>query len=550
MEDWNQAEIEDIVFGNIGENNDQIFSDRGGKQVEESLAPGNFIVAQQSNKTNIGNSAGSKVSKNKDAIWRKQGTNICSSLENESSNVAKGDCQGNTVSQSKMCSSSNPATRNAEEEMGICQLPFENNSSVDSKVTFLANENDLYYGWSDISSFDDVDKMFRNCDPTFGQWSNTDGPSWISSSEDMYGPEDKFTSTFKSSTLEFKELENASVYCENSRCLDECSKPQVDTHRQSCLTCPSFKSSAVQAYDGGGGEDNKSSLTPCSTNNLVEHEPQIDIQTQQQLNRQFLSDAKGKGLATYPAQLHSKRDCIAKSDCSSLTLSLNPDFHVDNKLLYQDLLLQSASGTVTDCKQDPSSSFEVSAHVINNSSHGMGKVPDALLNNPVMKLEEMVDSPNIRSLELGNSVRKQHANFGQNIHNDRGNTSIEIHEKDMDPAVGKNSLMPSIFLDNLSVKVISFQQLQGVIGQVCLLQLEYRTKLCIRDSLYRLARSAEQRHNCAAANAEGVDHGREIHGTGTSNRSVEYMGIETESNPIDRSVARLLFYRAPETATR
>lgn len=32
-----------------------------------------------------------------------------------------------------------------------------------------------------------------------------------------------------------------------------------------------------------------------------------------------------------------------------------------------------------------------------------------------------------------------------------------------------------------------------------LIQLDIRTKLCIRDSLYRLARSAEQRHNCVNA---------------------------------------------------
>lgn len=32
------------------------------------------------------------------------------------------------------------------------------------------------------------------------------------------------------------------------------------------------------------------------------------------------------------------------------------------------------------------------------------------------------------------------------------------------------------------------------------IQLDIRTKLCIRDSLYRLARSAEQRHNCANLN--------------------------------------------------
>lgn len=35
---------------------------------------------------------------------------------------------------------------------------------------------------------------------------------------------------------------------------------------------------------------------------------------------------------------------------------------------------------------------------------------------------------------------------------------------------------------------------------MCTFQLDLRTKLCIRDSLYRLARSAEQRHDFVGIN--------------------------------------------------
>ncbi|KAG6534153.1 hypothetical protein ZIOFF_008037 [Zingiber officinale] len=551
-----ELEIEDIAFGNIGENNNCRLSDGGSIQEEEPLEPGNFIVTHQSTETDIGNNARNKVPKNQDSVWKKEGTIICPSLENESFSIVKGDCQGpnlrqnNTASQNKLCSSSNPsASRNAKEETNICQLSFENNCSVHSKITFFANDNDqendlLYYDWSDISNFEDVDQMFRNCDPTFGQWSNTDGPSWMSSSNDMFGPEDTLTSAFESSTLEFKELEKAPGYCENTQHLHDCKTPQVDTHKQSCLTHQSFKSNAEQAYDGGGEDENKSSLTPFSTHNLDEHEPEINIQTQQ-LNRQFSSDVKGKGLATYPVQLHSKQDCFAKSNSSSFTQSLDPDFHVDNKLLYQDLLLRTTSSTITNCEQDISSSLEVSAPVGNNTFHGMGKVPCPLLNNSVMKLEEMAGRPHIGPPDLGNSVRKHYDNFGQNIHNDQGNMNIELHGTDMDSGVGKSPFMASVLSDDISIKIIRFQQLQGTIGQ-----LDIRTKLCIRDSLYRLARSAEQRHKFDAANAQGADFRTGIYGTGASSRPVEYMDIETETNPIDRSVAHLLFHKAPESVMR
>lgn len=44
-----------------------------------------------------------------------------------------------------------------------------------------------------------------------------------------------------------------------------------------------------------------------------------------------------------------------------------------------------------------------------------------------------------------------------------------------------------------------------------LLQLDVRTKLCIRDSLYRLAKSAEQRHHCMDANGGN----RQVKGAGS-----------------------------------
>ncbi|KAL0912453.1 hypothetical protein M5K25_018426 [Dendrobium thyrsiflorum] len=52
-----------------------------------------------------------------------------------------------------------------------------------------------------------------------------------------------------------------------------------------------------------------------------------------------------------------------------------------------------------------------------------------------------------------------------------------------------NSCMTSTFPDDVSLKAANFQQLQMIIDR-----LGVRTKLCVRDSLYRLARSAEKSH--------------------------------------------------------
>ncbi|WOK94342.1 protein LNK1 isoform X2 [Canna indica] len=528
MGDWSESEIEDIVFGRL---------------VEKLPSSSDFLVTQQCTMENdVAKTADNIVSKNKGAVWRKEGMDICPSQEIGSSSVAEG-------LQSKTSSTNNSmdVSRGAEEEIDICQLSFDNKTSADSEFTFLGNDNDqekdfLYYDWTDMSNFEDVDKMFRNCDPTFGRWSNTEGPSWISSSSnDIFVPEDTFASGLESSTLEFIDFDDASDYCANIRSLPESSTTQVDNHKQSSLTHQSFGlcTSAGQAYDGGGQGETKSALTAFGdVNKLDGHK--INIQTQQ-LNRKLSSDAKEKGLQPYP-QFLSKQNSFIKSGSSSYLHTLDPDANMENKFLYQEVFLPTTSSTASECLQNPSSSYVVPAHVISGSF--LANLPDSLSKGPVMKPKELVDKPNIGPFEMTNSVKKQHDRFDQEIHNDRGNMNLQLHPTDIDSIVAQSSPISSVFSDDLTVKAISFQQLHDVIGQ-----LDLRTKLCIRDSLYRLARSAEQRHSFTAANNEQIDCGRGLRIAGTPQKSVEYINIETETNPIDRSVAHLLFHRPPEAAT-
>ncbi|GKC76795.1 LNK1-like protein isoform X1 [Tanacetum coccineum] len=81
-------------------------------------------------------------------------------------------------------------------------------------------------------------------------------------------------------------------------------------------------------------------------------------------------------------------------------------------------------------------------------------------------------------------------------------------------------------------------------------ELDLRTKLCIRDSLYRLARSAEQRHNNPSLSSGATD----INDLGgplmaeRTNKCTGFMDMETVTNPIDRSVAHLLFHRPSESS--
>lgn len=92
--------------------------------------------------------------------------------------------------------------------------------------------------------------------------------------------------------------------------------------------------------------------------------------------------------------------------------------------------------------------------------------------------------------------------------------------------------------DEASQESVSFHNLQYVMEQ-----LDSRTKLCIRDSLYRLARSAEQRNESGNSNGSVDDQDVSPLTSDGTNKCTGLMDMETDTNPIDRSIAHLLFYR-------
>ncbi|XP_022857398.1 protein LNK1-like isoform X2 [Olea europaea var. sylvestris] len=102
----------------------------------------------------------------------------------------------------------------------------------------------------------------------------------------------------------------------------------------------------------------------------------------------------------------------------------------------------------------------------------------------------------------------------------------------------QESLSMSPNLDDISPEAVSFCQLQHVTKQ-----LDLRTKLCIRDGLYRLATSAEQRQNQENLNSSSGDE-RDASGTFMAegaNKCAGFMNVETDTNSVDRSIAHLLF---------
>ncbi|KAJ6794529.1 protein LNK1-like isoform X2 [Iris pallida] len=110
----------------------------------------------------------------------------------------------------------------------------------------------------------------------------------------------------------------------------------------------------------------------------------------------------------------------------------------------------------------------------------------------------------------------------------------------------KSSCMTSVVSDDISFKATSFLQLQDVMHQ-----LDVRTKQCIRDSLYRLARSAHHRHSFSNTNSL-IEPNIDLLGiqNTVATKSADPVDAETNTNPIDRYIAHLLFHKPSEPAAR
>ncbi|KAF9596869.1 hypothetical protein IFM89_013917 [Coptis chinensis] len=101
--------------------------------------------------------------------------------------------------------------------------------------------------------------------------------------------------------------------------------------------------------------------------------------------------------------------------------------------------------------------------------------------------------------------------------------------------------------ENGSLEVRVLDQLQDVIGK-----LDIKVRLSIRDSLFRLAQSATQRHN--TIDTSSTNNNMQCDGATTKeadeyNRLHRIPEVERDTNPMDRTVAHLLFHQPLEPST-
>ncbi|KAL1557825.1 protein LNK1-like isoform X1 [Salvia divinorum] len=425
----------------------------------------------------------------------------------------------------------------------------------------------LYGGWSEIENFDDIDRMFRS-DSALGLGvCKEDELSWLSSAVYIGGPGDALKSDAEFPFPDPSKVKTISENRDFSNGNSPNNFPMIDTpiRYKDCSWNAENPDSYTSFLTGSDIEDSKDGFVPqeqvkgsnantqpgISTsshsragNHAVtsEHKKQIKLQSQSEGKVHCLENGlppaseSGSCLENPISSIHIKdshvsdpssvnlEQSMVKSETNDLASVSSRDSHIPSgQLLYMDGFPGPPfkEPALVDCGRREKL----------ESCRGNLSVELANLRNGSVAMQASISDPG--------SVGKY-----ENHCDLQGASTITATEMGSSNMQESSTMVPD--LDDISLEAASFHQLQLVIKQ-----MDLRTKLCIKDSLYRLAQSAEQRRRNPNLNdsfGDERDAGGVSEAEGT-NSCTSYMDIETDTNPIDRSVAHLLFHRPADSST-
>ncbi|PON39088.1 dentin sialophosphoprotein-like protein [Trema orientale] len=475
-----------------------------------------------------------------------------------------------------------------EVDNNVYRYPLSQVPQTGNDLSFFDNDNEdkengdlLYYGWPDIGNFEDVDRMFRSCDSTFGieSLNNDEELCWFSSSNATEGSENPL----KSSGSNTGSSKVVSGHHESFKPDDVGNSNNSNKNNGSVVNRMCSQStdaddpSALGHVSFLNGLDTKSesedTLMPKEQINLCRKLPRQQTQSEGGKKDQYLeSGGSFQGyhnlkqfadmkhpLGELSSQVYSTPSMQQhKQSTGSDSISYG-----QRKLPYMHLEYTHHSDQISVCPT-PSTKSENDGHPspctsnqlqsMEGSHGGSTEIPDIRMSGKretlyncqgfqssfTMNFEKTAStSQMVLSGAASNQKQMQQSENQIEGHSDVEGASIEIPAELDSSNVQESSCMSSV-LDDISLEATSFRQLQQVMEK-----LDVRTKLCIRDSLYRLARSAEQRHNCANQRGGSRDN-RDVSGAlmvEETNKCTGFMDMETDTNPIDRSIAHLLFHR-------
>lgn len=522
MSDLCLYELEDNVWDEFGESDDHIVPHPGNKHADQSLTEGDIHKKPQSEVIAVTSNADTSTK-----YIRGKGKRSVPTVTNSNTMLEKGswsdtrdgvfpscdtDSTKEVTSLASDCTRiSNHSFKSGNVESGGSEFRVDDSIMVDgctavdnslyryplsrmpqtgNELSYFDNDREdrenvdlLYYGWPDIGNFEDVDRMFRSCDSTFGMDSlnNDEELSWFSSSNATEGSEDALKSGLKFSG------------------------PNAGSSKGVSENYDDFKP---------GIEQQKMNAGPNSMSYIQRQLPSMNLEHTRHSDQISVFPT--------PSSMQSEKD--------GRSSSLKESSYASNQLQSMESShgpsTETPLATTSENREKPNSCQGFQSSFIMNFEN-------AATTNP------MVFGGTVSNQK---QVQKSENQIGG--HSDVEGASNEIPAEFDSSNLQESSCMSSV-LDNISLEATSFLQLQQVMEK-----LDVRTKLCIRDSLYRLARSAEQRHNCANQRGGIRDNG-DASGAlmvEETNKCTGFIDMETNTNPIDRSIAHLLFHRPSDSS--
>ncbi|XP_072984687.1 protein LNK1-like isoform X1 [Typha latifolia] len=583
MQDWKVYEVEENVWNEFAQNDNSVVPNRGGEQWNESGTSSN--AHKKSQHVDLGRTQENVIaaSKNVDLsscdpdcnLYAVDKTSNGARLPNDCIRGCKIDSESSIFYEKGTVS----GTRDPTEGRNTCRFAVNNDMATASNINLLVNDlkyrvNDLmYYDWPAIDNFEDVDRMFRNCDSTFGQgkMDNADELAWFpSSSNTSYSSDVTLHTGLTSSCSELGVL-NVSSGNDHAdiNILPQICTSDVDYDKSSSFVYQStanwIANSAEnkgicaqkeQAYEGGELElsainqtQNRSSLSGSGDLDMIGSQYISGENTMQQLEEQRLcADSSSKSQAS-GYLLKEKHPLQSASSRYMDTFYPYSEVEYNFPTLEVPVEQKTSSSEFEGYETNPY--FKIMDHVTSHEKNCMEQLPGQSSDPSEMEAQEKVgkfrmlpcdtvmadnllqQASTIKGLSLGEHSKSQYAvGCGDPVPTAGIDSSI----------CPENSFVTSVSSD-VSLEEISFQQLWNVMNQ-----LDCRTKLCIRDSLYRLARTVKRRH--CFSNTSTCSGDSRVQSMEATNESTEFGNVETETNPIDRSIAHLLFHRRSNSLKR
>ncbi|XP_023879320.1 protein LNK2 isoform X1 [Quercus suber] len=622
MFDWNEEELANIIWGEADESGDHIVPY---PEASEDYRKKEWTQEAATNKPTEQRTAGAKThlhgiklesSSNHETNGEisTSGFSVDSWPHFSLSNAVKAeqDSMGTGVSNNLTEISTYNSTRETDQLDKDAEI-FENTDEG-------KEQGDLVdYGWANIGSFDDLDRIFSNDDPIFGHANLGNDDELWPSSKDVNSPVKTFPISVGLPNLGSGELRNASEKMEIKT-----EYVQQDDDQPFSIDYGKLKDPALHGMQNAHAILDHVECAGDKINTMAKEQTDMDMVgktsavTFHPAAENVVTTNAFTDKATRQKKLLKSRRKPEKSKVKALphlygtwSPSGNPSRQFENQLApsmlqsppssmlshqrqlpgpeslqYQHMtnlfVAPSAYGNLTnpypampvlshvqsaERKHQPLlPGYEGSAGEANPISNSENAHVKPLIMTPQEKIEKLRRRQQMRAML---AIQKQQQQFNHQVPSVNHSftqkstqesqtlpfegADLEVEDISNFPALDPNSPLEqddsntvSVAVDDYSAEETVLFRLQDVISK-----LDMKLRLCIRDSLFRLAQSAMQRRYAGdtfSTNKSSRDE-HEVMGQediNSRNRNPGMPDIETETNPIDRTVAHLLFHRPLE----